>query len=402
MPDGETAAATSITASNRGCLEFALEQSARNEGNKEYLQLRRLIAERGLLDRQYVYYAFNVLLSLATLAGGIATIIIFDELWVQLLNAALMAVVFGQFSFMGHDAGHRQIFRLAKHNDLLFLLATLVTGITPSWWQEKHNAHHRNPNQVDLDDDINIPVYAFTQERALQTRGIVRSIVKRQAFLLYLFHCLTSLVLLGRGVEYLFHRKKLRYPAAEVIAVLAGIGLYFAIPILFLPPLHAVLFFVVHRALSGLYMGLVFAPNHKGMPVFGSGVKLDYLRRQVLTSRNLLPSPVVDLAFGGLNYQIEHHLFPNMPRNRLKKARPIVKAFCRERGIPYHETGFWKSQKEILGYLHEVGAPLREKRTEGCPASSRRRATSAAFQAIPVERGPVSAGNGRSHGRRAF
>lgn len=401
MSDGEKVAAISISASNRARLEYALKESFRNEGSREYLQLRRLIAESGLLDRQYLYYAINILLSLATLTAGIATIIIFDELWVQLLNAALLAVAFGQFNFMGHDAGHRQIFRSAKHNDLLFLLATLVTGITPSWWQEKHNAHHRNPNQVDLDDDINIPVYAFTQKRASQTRGIVRSIVKRQAFLLYLFHCLTSLVLLGRGIEYLFHRKKLRYPVAEVIAVIAGIGLYFAIPIFFLPPLHAVLFFVVHRALSGLYMGLVFAPNHKGMPVFESDVKLDYMRRQILTSRNLLPSPVVDLAFGGLNYQIEHHLFPNMPRNRLKKARSIVKAFCRERGISYHETGFWKSQKEILGYLHEVGAPLRKSGADGQPATFRRRATSESLQAVPVERRSISAGNGLAHDRRA-
>jgi len=76
---------------------------------------------------------------------------------------------------------------------------------------------------------------------------------------------------------------------------------------------------------------------------------------------------VIDFAYGGLNYQIEHHLFPNMPRNRLKKARVLVKKFCLERGIPYHETGFWRSHREILGYMHEVSAPLRRKPAKAVP-----------------------------------
>ena len=130
----------------------------------------------------------------------------------------------------------------------------------------------------------------------------------------------------------------------------------------FYHPWQAALFIVVHRALAGFHMGSVFAPNHKGMPVLEPGEKLDYLRQQVLTARDVLPNPVIDFAYGGLNYQIEHHLFPNMPRNRLKDAREVVRTFCLERGIPYHETGFWQSQREILGYMHEVSAPLRSKR----------------------------------------
>ena len=153
-----------------------------------------------------------------------------------------------------------------------------------------------------------------------------------------------------------------RWLLLAMAVVVAGIGLYLAILFVFLPPWQAALFIVVHRALAGFYMGSVFAPNHKGMPVLEPGAKLDYLRQQVLTARDVLPNSVIDYAYGGLNYQIEHHLFPNMPRNRLKDAREVVKAFCLERGIPYHETGFWQSQREILGYMHEVSAPLRRKR----------------------------------------
>lgn len=358
-------ATASRSTTNRALLAKALDDSALNLGNKEYLELRRRVAEKGLLDRQYGYYAINILAALAALALGVAVIILAGRLWVQLITAAFMAVVFMQFNFIGHDAGHRQIFRSARYNDLVLIVAGFVTGITPSWWLEKHNAHHRNPNQLELDDDLNIPIYAFTEERALRSRGLVRSIVKYQAFFLYPLHSLTSFVLVGKGIGYLLRRRQLRYPVVEVAAVAAGLGLYFAVPFLFMPAWHAVIFIAVHRVLAGLYMGLVFAPNHKGMPVLDAGMRLDYMRQQVLTSRNIHSIPLMDMAYGGLNRQIEHHLFPNMPRNRLKDAREVVKAFCEERGIAYHETGFWRCQREILGYMHEIGAPLRRRSADG-------------------------------------
>ena len=183
--------------------------------------------------------------------------------------------------------------------------------------------------------------------------------MRYQAFLFYPTLLLTSLSLLGGGLAYLLRGERVRYPLAEITMVLAGIGLYAGILFVFLPAWQAVVFILLHRALAGLHMGAVFAPNHKGMPVLEPGTKLDFLRQQALTSRDVIPNPLIDFSYGGLNYQIEHHLFPNMPRNQLRNAREVVKSFCRERGIPYHETGFWRSHREILGYMHEVSAPLR-------------------------------------------
>ena len=338
-----------------------MAQSALNDGAKEYLQIRRMMAEKGLLDRQYLHYALKVSVHLAMLGVGIAVIIAFDQLWVQMLNAVFLANVFAQFGFLGHDSGHRQILKSAFRNDLVMLLAGLVTGMTPSWWQDKHNAHHRNPNQLDADGDIEVSVFAFTEEQALEKRGLFRLMVRYQAFLFYPILLLTSLSLLGGGLVFLVRRERVKYPVAELTLVVAGLAIYLGLLFAFLPWWHAILFIAVHRALAGLHMGAVFAPNHKGMPVLESGARLDYLRQQILTSRDVLPNPVIDYAYGGLNYQVEHHLFPNMPRNRLKDARQVVMDFCQERGIPYHATGFWRSHREILGYFHEVSAPLRRR-----------------------------------------
>ncbi len=121
--------------------------------------------------------------------------------------------------------------------------------------------------------------------------------------------------------------------------------------------MQAVAFLLVHQALFGVYLGMTFAPNHKGMP-HPTGDE-DYLRKQVLTSRNVRGGWLTDAALGGLNYQIEHHLFPGMPTPNLRKAQPIVRAYCAEIGVPYEQTGLIASYRQALRHLHEVSAPAR-------------------------------------------
>jgi fatty acid desaturase len=115
----------------------------------------------------------------------------------------------------------------------------------------------------------------------------------------------------------------------------------------------------VHQAAWGFYMSCTFAPNHKGMPILSEDDDLDFLRRQVLTSRNVRGGLLTDFALGGLNYQIEHHLFPNMPRAALRHAQPLVRAHCAALGLPYCETSLVASYRAALAHLHDMGAPLR-------------------------------------------
>jgi fatty acid desaturase len=96
----------------------------------------------------------------------------------------------------------------------------------------------------------------------------------------------------------------------------------------------------------------------------------DFLRRQVLTSRNVRGGPFVDVLLGGLNYQIEHHLFPSMPTANLHRAAPIVKDFCAQIGVSYADAGLVDSYRQALRYLHAAGAPLRERRGADPAAAS--------------------------------
>ena len=146
-----------------------------------------------------------------------------------------------------------------------------------------------------------------------------------------------------------------RWALAQGAALLLHL-LFYAVLLLNAPSVGwAIVLVLTHQATFGVYNALIFAPNHKGMLEISNDTRLDFLHEQVLTARNLPPHPLTDLIYGGLNYQIEHHLFPTMPRNRLREARQIIRPFCERNGIGYEETGFLRSWREILGHLARVG-----------------------------------------------
>ena len=324
----------------------------------EYAELKRLVKDAGLLEKNPGHYAVKMAVNLGLLALSIAVLTLVDGVWIQMLNAAFLAFIIVQISYTGHDLGHKQVFRSSQNNDRLGLFVSFLVGINRTWWVEKHNEHHSNPNDLDTDPDIDLPVVAFSQDQARGMRGIARLIVRYQAFLFYPLVSMEGFVLRFSGIQYMF-TNRLMFPIAEPIMMAGHLGVYTGLVFLSLPVWQGLLFVAVNQLVNGLYIGSTFAPNHKGMMLLDGKTELDFLRRQVLTARNVKSSPLNDLLYGGLNYQIEHHLFPSMPRNRLKEAQKIVMPFCEEHSISYHETGVIQSQREILQYLHQVSAPLR-------------------------------------------
>lgn len=327
----------------------------------EYAELKQRIKQKGLLDQQPAYYTYKILFTLSLLVLSISCLVVFKHFWFQLLNAVFLAFVFAQIGFIGHDMGHRQIFRSNRWFEFgVFVTANMVLGWSWSWWVDKHNRHHGHPNEPDVDPDISIPLLAFTEQEARSKHGFLRFMVKYQAYLYLPLELLGWLTFLIFSISFLL-QKKAKYPLAEAFLLTVHYLLYFGLLFSCLSVWQAILFFAIHRAFFGLYLGSVAAPNHKGMLVSDKDSPLDFLHQQVLSSRNVRAHPVTDFWYGALNYQIEHHLFPTIPRNKLKEAQQIVKAFCQEQGIPYHETGFFQSYREIFQHLQQVSAPLREK-----------------------------------------
>ena len=328
----------------------------------QYGELRRLVRQEGLLDRQRGYYLAKIPFTLALLATSVTVLLVVNSPWLQLLNAAFMGLVFAQLGLVAHDAGHQQICSSPRGNHRISLMIGFLMGLVPSWWNDKHNIrHHRSPNKVGEDGDIDVSILAFTEADIANKTGFHKLMVKYQAFMFFPVLLLAALSFLFAGIHYVVTGGKVRYPLVEPLLVVAHLAAYLGLLFTMLGPLYAVLFIIVHKSVEGVYMGSVFAPNHKAMPVLEKDTQMGFMRQQIITSRNVKAHPITDFIYGGLNCQIEHHLFPNMPRNNLRKAQTIVKDFCRTHSISYHETSVLGSQKEIVGHLHRLSAPLRAK-----------------------------------------
>jgi fatty acid desaturase len=291
----------------------------------------------------------------AALAAGWSAFFLVGASWWTLAVAAFLAVVFAQAALVAHDLAHRQVFRTNTPSSRAGLVAgNLAIGMSYGYWMDKHTKHHANPNHDDLDPDVGPGVLVWTREAA-RGRGFL---IRYQAY--FFFPLLTLLgISLKRDSIRALRDGTVKRRGLEGTLLAAHLIGYAAALVLVLSPLQALAFLVVHQALFGIYLGLTFAPNHKGMP-HPDGTE-DYLRKQVLTSRNVRGGRLVDAALGGLNYQIEHHLFPAMPTPNLRRAQPIVRAYCAEIGVPYEMTGLADSYAQALRHLHDVGAELRRR-----------------------------------------
>lgn len=337
------------------------DQNAANSGSYtgSYSELKREIKAQGLLERQAGRFIARIIIVTTLLAISVAILVAVRVFWIQCLDAVLMGLVSTQLGFNGHDVGHRQVFAKTWQNDLVGLLqGNLLLGMSFSWWLDKHNRHHSNPNVSDCDPDIDLPMIAFSREQAEEKQGVARWIVAHQAWLFFPLLTLVGMDLQLSGVKFLA-RGKSRYPKTEALLLLIHFVGYFGLIFAVLPVWQAVVFILIHQAVTGLYLGSVFAPNHKGMLIVERESDLDFLRRQTLTARNVRAGWFADTWYGGLNYQIEHHLFPTMPRGHLAKAQPIIRAYCESHGVSYHETTVGQSYVEILTSLSQVGANLR-------------------------------------------
>jgi len=324
-----------------------------------YPELKRRVRRAGLLKPQPRYYAAKMVLTAGLAVPAAVVLLHSGHPWWQLATALYLGAVFAQFGFLGHDVGHHQVVRSGRLCTALELLfGNTCVGVSSSWWMAKHNRHHSRPNRTGQDPDITLPVLAFSIGRARAMNRAQQLVVRRQHVLFPVLLLLEGVVLRFSSIQYLVMERGRRW-LLEVTLIALHLGLYGWLIFSQLGFYPGIAFVVVHQMAFGGYMGAVFAPNHKGMPVIEDDSNVDFLLEQVLTSRNVHPSALVDFAFGGLNYQIEHHLFPSMPRNRLRLAQPLVEAFCVEHAIPYCQMSVPRAYRDILAHLRTVGAAAR-------------------------------------------
>ncbi len=204
-------------------------------------------------------------------------------------------------------------------------------------------------------------------------RGLTALINRRQGWLFYPLLLLEGANLHLQSVRSLAQPRQVQGRWLELGLFTLRFALYLGAVFWVLPLGMAFAFLGVQLAVFGLYMGTSFAVNHTGMPIIPADARLDFLAKQVRTSRNISGGFWASLLLGGLNYQVEHHLFPSMARPHLARTREIVREYCRSNDIVYTETSLVRAHATVVRYLHRVGLAARDPFL--CPLVARYRPT---------------------------
>ena len=319
------------------------------------LQVRAM----GLLDRSPGYYTVKITLTIFAFFAGWALLVMAGDSWTALALAPLLGMLFTQLGFIGHDAGHNQVFRTRRRNRLLGLaVGNALIGLSFGWWVPKHNAHHAHPNEVGLDPDIGdraaLPLSDAPGEES-ESSPFASWLARWQAPLFFPLMLLRSSGMHVLGIQRLARRRD-RASAVEASLIMLHAAVYLAVVLWVLSPLKALAFVALQQAVFSVYLGISFAPNHKGMPIIESATAAGFARRQVITARNIRGGRLTTFMLGGLNYQIEHHLFPSMPRPNLRRVQGLVRDFCAATDLGYSEETFVGSFRQITRHLSDAGA----------------------------------------------
>lgn len=364
-----------------GTLDETIEVKTQKQKDfeKSYRELRAKILSMGLFNASYTYYVYKVLSNLSLLAVSIICATQFKSFWVHMLGAVILGLFWQQCGWLAHDFLHHQVFKNRFYGDAMgLIIGDLFQGFSVQWWKSKHNSHHAVPNlhasvegACDGDPDIDtMPILAWTLKMAESARNsaIGRSLIQWQAVIYFpvlLFariawaHQSWVFVWGGFGQHSVaaaaIDKKKIKYPTAEkAFLALHYIALFTIMS--YMPLLNAVCYFLLSQTSCGLFLATVFGLGHNGMSVYPADQRPDFWKLQVTTTRNVTSNWFVDWFCGGLQYQVDHHLFPSLPRHNLKKVHELVESFCKEQGVTYHEAGLISGNVEVLQHLSKVSA----------------------------------------------
>lgn len=333
----------------------------------------------GLFNASPLFYVYKCASNLLLLAASIFCAVSSDSLIVNMIGALILGLFWQQCGWLAHDFLHHQVFKTRAYGDMMGLVVgNLFQGFSVQWWKSKHNAHHAVPNlhssvegACDGDPDIDtMPILAWTLRMAETARDskFGRLMIHWQAF--FYFPVLLFARLAWAHQSWVFawggwgqhsvqgaaiDKKMMAYPQAEkALLAVHYIGLLAIMS--YMPLLHAIAYFLVAQTSCGLFLALVFGLGHNGMAVYPADQRPDFWKLQVTTTRNVTGNWAVDWFCGGLNYQVDHHLFPMLPRHNLARVHELVTSFCKEQGVSYHEAGIFEGNMEVLSHLSSVTA----------------------------------------------
>ncbi|EIE22578.1 fatty acid/sphingolipid desaturase [Coccomyxa subellipsoidea C-169] len=327
-----------------GFMESAREKP-RTDAAQQLIQVRSKMEAAGLFRVNYWNY---VVLAAGLAVAFIAVLLCVKERWV-VPGALLLSLFWQQLALVGHDVGHNQILRTRSLDSMIGIGITLFLGASVQWWKYNHNTHHVTPNSSEHDPDIqHLPFFAlsnqffrnlrstFYQATMVFDNAVTKMMISVQHYTFlpmmlvarFGFYAMSTFHLLAKGRPAI-------YKPFEVAAFLGFFTWYLALCFCLPTWTERILFFVISHACFGIINLQMAATNNVSCPEW------------------------MDWFHGGLQYQIEHHLYPDLPRHHLRAASAYVRPMCAKLGIKYHSPTFFQAIGEVLGALKVVASQAR-------------------------------------------
>lgn len=259
----------------------------------------------------------------------------------------LGSFLFYRIGWLMHDAAHNAVFANAHSNRLFAAMTAGILGEFPSGWRYGHDCHHASPNVLGSDMDQSERWDPARRYRSMLTAFPGIMLLTRYKG----YYLPKTLLLLGLRDGFFCRRESPRTFLRELVTSVVSLLLQATAMVWLFGP-WGILWFLAHTSIGMLYLNTAFMGNHYDLPSFEAAAadKLDYVELQIRTARNYAGGIWARFVFGGLEHQIEHHLFPTMPRHRFRRAEPIVRAFCEHHGLPYEVLPFSECIRRALRF----------------------------------------------------
>jgi fatty acid desaturase len=327
----------------------------RREEDGLYRLLIAQLASAGCFQPTPVRNVLYGALIVAGYAGAYAALLTDPAPGVRLLALGAVAFLTVHAGFFAHEIGHGAVTR-DRHAIAVLgqVFNTLLTALCYSYYCHIHRRHHPHTNDRGRDPDMQSEFFSMYRESAAAKSGFGRLVTAHQALLIWILMSLQPLTLKLDSLRFL--RRNPRSTRVDQAVVALHFALWLAVPGVLLGLPTALANYLLIGVLAGPYLTVIFLVNHVGTQVIEPDQPVSFLVQQTATTRNLGTSRIHDFFFGGLNNHIEHHLFPTIPTPRLRIARPIVREFCRRRGIQYREMSWGAAAREVTQHFRAVSA----------------------------------------------
>lgn len=277
--------------------------------------------------------------------------------WLLLVPAAALATTTA--TLIGHEGSHGSFSGKSRQNQLLVhLTLPAFAGISGLYWKHKHNGlHHGHPNVVGSDPDIEL--YPIATSRADYERsGPALRWFQRNLQGVLFWPASTTLSTFMRIPSYTFLVRQLRTRgltrplAIDAACLVAHYALWLVIPSLLFGFWQAFALYMAVWALVGVMLAVIFTPAHLGLPLM-EDQHHDW-RHQLDTTRNIRTPRWLSYFYVGLEHQLEHHIFPQIPHQNLARAGVIMRRWCAENGLPYRDVGWFEALASVTVFVRDA------------------------------------------------